>query len=71
MTTTSKNMNANQLINALINAEMRLGPCDTQNMIRAERMTLQVALSDGSTAKQIGEVMTEAKRVAEMWGVEL
>ena len=71
MTTATRSMNANQLIAALIAAEMRLGPCDTQNMIRAERCTIQVTIANRGTAKQIGGAMTEAKRVAEMWGVEL
>lgn len=72
MATATKNMNANQLIDALIRAELRLGPGDTQYMIRKERMSLQVTLSHKNSApKHIADAIAEAKRVAEMWGVEL
>lgn len=64
-------MNANQMIEKLTWAEVnnQYAP-DCRRTIRDERMTLEAATRSGD-AKKIDAAMTEARRVANMWGVDL
>lgn len=64
-------MTTQQLLNKLTWREVdnRLAP-DTRVMMRQERFALQAAVDSRDTAK-IQAATAEARRVAEMWGVQL
>ncbi len=64
-------MNATQIINALEWVEVsNCYEADTRRQMRAEREALAAAVQSGDAIK-IGMVVTETKRVAKMWGVDL
>lgn len=64
-------MNAAQLIARFELCEVdRRVASDARRMMRDERMSLLAAVSSGD-GKRIAATITEAKRVAAMWGIDL